>query len=113
MENYCKNSGNLQSSCDIIEDEKVYVLFGKYTLPVKKTTITALAYEIKSKERSCDEMALLAGQRLRENIAYALAGSELLSIKTNGAFTEDGYVMTAEVTVLKEIGEELKFERES
>ena len=110
--NLLKNSGNLQSSCDIIENENVCELFGRYKLPVRKKTVTAVLYELQAVELSCDEMVFLASQRLRDNIALSLSDAELLSIRTVGAYTEDGYTMTASVTVLRDIGKESKFEKD-
>ena len=69
-------------------------------------------YELREVELSCDEMVLLAAERLRDSISSSLSDAELLSIRTDGAYTEDGYTMTASVTVLRDIGRESKFEKD-
>ncbi len=106
--NILKNSRNLPSMCDIIEYKSKVTLFGK-TLPIEKRTVLALSYTERSRELSTDELLSTASSSLRELLSEKLADSELLKISTGGEYTEDGYIMYSDVSVLKNIAEEKEF----
>ena len=88
------------------------MLFGKYRLPITKIKSTAMIYEIQRQELKTDEVVMLAGKSLQSTLKNALSDAELLSIKTGGGFTDNGYEMHAEVTVLRNIAQISVVERE-
>ena len=98
--NILKNSGNLPSSCDIINYKSEAMLFGRYKLPITKSVGTAVIYEMRTRQLTDEEVALSCGVKLRELINSELSGAELLKIRTDGGFTDTGYKMSADVTAL-------------
>lgn len=108
--NIYKKYGNTDTSCDIIEDVEECVLFNKYRLPVAIKKIYTRTYETKTVSYSSDEVTKIASHRLGELIRRALASSNLVGIKTDGGFTDEGYVMRARLNVLTDIGVVSEFE---
>ncbi len=107
--NILKRYGNSYSDCDIIENVKVFSLFGGAPLPISVTQKTAVCYKTEKAEYSDEELVSLASVRLRSLILSALCSSDLLKIKTSGEYTEDGYTMKSEIVYLAEIGKTLEF----
>ncbi len=104
--NILKNGRNSDAMCDIIENKSTITLFGKYKLPIEKYVTTELRYDIVQKDRTADELVELASSELKELLREELFDSELLKIKTGGGFTDGGYTMYSDVSVLKNIAAE-------
>ncbi len=107
--NILKKYGNSYDSCDIIEDIKVFSLFGGAPLPICIVNKTAQSYKIIQDEYSDEELVSVASSRLRALTTAELIGSDLLRIRTSGEFTHEGYVMRSDIVFLSQIGKALEF----
>ncbi len=110
--NIFKKYGNSYSGCDIIEDVKVFSLFGKEALPVSVIKRYAVRYEYVNEEYTDQELVTVASAKLRAKTLSALCGADLLRIKTYGEFTDSGYTMASRIVFLEDIGEILEFKTE-
>lgn len=102
--NILKNYGNPQGECAIIEDEKEFMLPNGARLPI--SLCRTYAVDERGRELVYDDAALVrvAAARLHADVRVYLAEGDLVSIRTVGAFTDEGYVMTAEVVAHRPIG---------
>ncbi len=105
--NILKNSRNLDGMCDIIEYKSQLTLFGRYRLPLERCVKTRLSYNVKERSLGKDEMVKTAAGELLEQFLNKTADAEVISVRTDGAFTDGGYTMYSEYTVLKNIGREI------
>ncbi len=103
--NILKNSRNSPQMCDIIENKSYITLFGK-RLPIEKCITATLPYELVEKKRTADELLSLARAELNLLLSEMLCDSELLKIRTDGEYTDDGYSMYSDVIILNNIGTE-------
>ncbi len=102
--NILKNSGNLSDKCDIIEYDKDFMLFDRYKLPIRKHTSVLCKYQLRSYTRSTDELVEAALSDMAQLLRDTLISSELLAIRTDGEFTENGYLAYSDVTYTRSIG---------
>ena len=56
-----------------------------------------------------DDLVSLAGELMRQRIEGILSDVRLKSIKTNGSFTDEGYVMTTDMVYLCDVCEDVEF----
>lgn len=110
--NIFKRYRNLNDECDIIEDVKVFSLFGKCRLPIKTVSVYALEQDTSTAVYSDPRLVSLATARLNSATLKRLVGADLLKIKTGGAFTDSGYSMYSDIEFLGEVGEASPFELE-
>ena len=106
--NIFKKYGNSHSGCDIIEDEKVFSLFG-VNLPISFNTSYAISRVTEKTDYSDEELAKLARHALNEKTLEVLGETDLLRIRTNGEFDDEGYFMYSDVVMLTSVGEALEF----
>ncbi len=102
--NVFKNYGNLARECDIIESEEQLKLLGRYPIPVFLRRETA--YESKE-ERVCysdAEATALAAVRLRAALSELLSEGEMRSMRTEGAWQGERFVMTVYYEQVRSIG---------
>ena len=107
--NIFKKYGNSIDECAIIEEVNTLSLLGKYRLPIAIKREEAKQYEISSCLYTDSELISVALSRLREKTAVRLESADLLKIKTEGEFTESGYVMVNYITLAESIGETVPF----
>lgn len=107
--NIFKKYRNSSVGCDIIEDVKVFSLFGERSLPISLNTKYALESTKTTANYTDDELVRLASRELSSKTALRLRSSDLLRIKTDGSFTETGYKMYSDIVFLSEVGEAVKF----
>ena len=107
--NIFKNYGNLPESYVIINDIEEVMLLGRWRLPMEIKRIYFKTTKKQSVERSDADLISIASSRLSALRAMRLSEAELLKIKTEGEFTDNGYRMTSSVTLLCGIGEEKVF----
>lgn len=102
--NIFKRYGKSTTECDIIENVKVFSLFGKCLLPIKI---------ISRYERSCEkecavytdtELVMLASSRLSAALIKRVVGADLVKIRSSGSFVDNGYTMTSEIEFLGSVG---------
>ena len=67
-------------------------------------------YISESKEYTDDEIVKLASARLNSLVTSRLVGCDLIKIKSNGNFTENGYYICSELTFLCQVGVDKRFE---
>jgi hypothetical protein len=106
--NIFKKYGNSHSGCDIIEDVKVFSLFG-VNLPISFNTSYAISRVTEKADYSDEELAKLARHALNEKTLEVLGETDLLRIRTNGEFYDEGYFMYSDVVMLTSVGEALEF----
>lgn len=102
--NILKNDGNPSDTCAIIEETTHVRLFGRYRLPITLTRSYTTEEQTVERTLSADEMAALAAEHLSEAVRARVADGDLVRIRTEGAFTESGYVMTAYLVYRAPIG---------
>lgn len=102
--NIFKKYGKVEYDYGIIENEKVFRLFGRYTIPFGIVTRHRTVQKIEVVEYTSAEMTALASLRLSERVETLLSGSDLKKISTSGDFTDDGYRMASRVVYSAEVG---------
>ncbi len=107
--NIFKKYGNSYDGCAIIEDTEECVLFGEFRIPVQVKKIYALPCEQKNVTYTDEQLVSVASARLAKLRILRIADTELIRISTYGGFTDIGYRMTSDVTVLSDVGEEKFF----
>lgn len=93
---------------DIINKDKEFSLFGK-ELPISFFGEYVSPYVTETVYLTAEEMTTLASERLAEALSERLRGATLVRIRTEGAFSEDSYNMTATFVCTEEIGRDLPF----
>jgi len=104
--NIFKIYGNSDNQCVIIEDKESPTVLGRFKLPLEITKIYKSDYTYETVRYDDSELVRIAAYRLSQLKAVGLSDAELLKISSSGAFCDNGYTASAEVTVLKDIGEE-------
>lgn len=109
--NIFKKYRNFQDSCDIIEKKQRIHLFG-VALPITVHTQECREYTVEELTLGDDELTELVADKLSHLIAEKSAELTLVSIKTDGAFTDGGYFMSAELIAVGDVAEMQEFYRE-
>jgi len=102
--NIFKIYGNSGKGCDIIENVKVFSLFGEKRLPFSVSTKHIAEYEVTSESYTDEQLVRVASERLNAMTLTRLAECDLLKIKTDGAYTESGYSMSSYIVFLTDVG---------
>ena len=110
--NIFKRYGNLPEECDIIEEISTPSLLGKARLPVETRAQYLVEYEYSNATYSDTELVSIASARLNSATSSRLTMATLLRIKTTGEFTDDGYVMSNDITFTAEVGSDSPFTAE-
>lgn len=110
--NIFKRYGNLPEECDIIEEISTPSLPGNARLPVETRAQYLVEYEYSSAAYSDTELVSIASARLSSATSSRLTMATLLRIKTTGEFTDDGYVMSNDITFTAEVGSDSPFTAE-
>lgn len=97
------------NACVIINDEKEFVLFGKYRIPFSISKVYTQAKNENTRYYTEKEMVEVASARLNELRARVFRDYDVLKMKTSGKFTDGGYTLVTEAVVTKGIGEERAF----
>lgn len=108
--NIFKNYGNSPDRCVIIDDEEDCLLLGKYKLPISLRREYALEILNEQVTHTDSELPELASARLTERIGELLGESDLIKIRTEGEYTDDGYVLRADYVYSAEIGREVEID---
>ena len=107
--NIFKLYGNSTEGCDIIENVKVFSLFGEKKLPFSVSSRYALEYEVSPERYTDEQIVRIASDRLNIKTLALLSGADLLKIKTSGKFTDTGYTMQSDIVFCRDVGLESKF----
>ena len=102
--NIFKNYGNLPEDCDIIEEIRTFSLFGRCALPLSLSVTKGENYEIEITEYTDSQLVSVALSRLREKTHGLLSGCDLLRIRTDGEFTDSGYISRNYLTYIRDVG---------
>lgn len=103
--NIFKKYRKIDNTCVIIEDVKECTLFGKYRIPITLERTYAAKKTESIKSYTDSELTSVASARLAEMRFIRLSDAELLKMRTEGKYTDSGYKMTSQVTVLRNVGE--------
>jgi hypothetical protein len=103
--NIYKKYGNLDKNYVIIEEEIGLASPSGHRLPFKVYKTYREYVSKKEVSYTDDELVSITGERLVGRRAAALVGAELISISTSGDFTDEGYSMSCQMTLLRNIGE--------
>ena len=110
--NIFKSYGNLPEECDIIEEISTVSLFGKCRLPLETHATYLAEYDYTDAVYSDTELVKIATARLNSATATRLTMATLVKIKTNGEFTDRGYLMSNDITFTAEVGTDVSFSAE-
>ena len=108
--NIFKTYGNDTEKCDIIKEIDGFSLLGKCKLPFEIEKKYSAERTEKPREYTDAELVAVASGRLEARLAVMLSDCDLLSRKTYGHFTEQGYRMSSDVVYLTEVGTETEIE---
>jgi similar to stage IV sporulation protein len=107
--NILKNYGNLEDSCDIIEEKKDWTLFSRFNLPIKTVYTYGRNYGEKEVKYTKDEQVANASRIMADKIRAASVNQDLIRLRTEAEFTNLGYTVRSHMVLAKEIGEFLPF----
>lgn len=107
--NIFKIYGNSGKGCDIIENVKVFSLLGEKRLPFSVSTKHLAEYDVTRESYTDEQIVRVAGERLNAMTLARLAECDLLKIKTDGEYTDNGYSMTSYIVFLTDVGGVSKF----
>ncbi len=114
--NFCvnifKKHRNLDAGCDIIKEINIFSLFGKRVLPFELHIDYAVNGNVSQSLYSDRELISVACDRLTSETARKLRDCDLISIRTYGDYTENGYSVSNKVVFTSEVGLCLPFELE-
>ena len=108
--NIFKNYGICQNDYDIIENERVYALFGKYRLPIFTVKSYRMEYINETVEYTESEMIAVAGDMLDSMIDERFAKCEILKMRSSGKWSPESYVLFTEVVYYTDIAVECAIE---
>ncbi len=107
--NIFKKYRNFTDSCDIIEKTKDIKLLDK-RLPISAVYSELHHFNESQRRLSHAELTERAADELHGRLLDTLESAELVSVSTDGEFTDSGYTMRAYAVVRAEIGKTQEFE---
>lgn len=110
--NIFKLYGNSPDGCDIIENVKVFSLFGEKRLPFSISSSYVIEYDVLQQSYTDEQLVGIARDRLNVKMLACLSDADLLKIKTAGEYTDTGYLMKSDIVFCREIGEVSEFSME-
>ena len=110
--NIFKRYRKSNTECDIIDDVKVFSLFGKCLLPIRIISQYERVCTKETVEYTDEELVMLSSLRLSLAVTKRVVDADLVKIKTSGAFTNDGYSMSSDIEFIGNVGVALPFEAE-
>ena len=103
--NIFKNYRNLPNGCDIIESNRQLRLLGRASMPISLSVQTAYLAQEQTVLLTEEEAIRLAEARLRASLSDLLSKGELVSMQTEGGFTERGYAFTLRYAQIRNVAE--------
>ncbi len=110
--NIFKRYSKTSTECDIIEDVKVFSLFGKCLLPITLVSEYEQVYTKESSSYNDAQLVRIASSRLNAAVLKRIVNADLIKIRTSGEFVDNGYTMSSEIEFLGSVGKNLPFEVE-
>ncbi len=107
--NILKIGGNSTDSCDIIEKTKDITLGGT-RLPLSVEYSELRRFRAYDRRYTHAELTELAADTLHEQVLQRFSSADILSVSTDGEFTDSGYTMRAYAVVRAEVGTAREFE---
>ena len=107
--NIFKIYGNSTDEYVIIENEYEYKLFGK-RIPVSFITFYKTDLLRTKKLLTDEELIFAVREKTSESILSLTEGADLLSLRSDGRFTDDGYVLYTDVVFLTDVCAVVPFE---
>ena len=103
--NIFENYRNLPNGCDIIESNRQLRLLGRASMPISLSVQTAYLAQEQTVLLTEEEAIRLAEARLRASLSDLLSKGELVSMQTEGGFTERGYAFTLRYAQIRNVAE--------
>ena len=94
---------------DIIENEIEYKLLGRCRVPFSITVKYLPQMIVERREYTDEEIVNISMEKLNDKTIMMLKKSDLLKIRTDGEFDEEGYTAYSDIVYLSEIGEYVEF----
>jgi similar to stage IV sporulation protein len=110
--NIYKTYGNSNTKCDIIVNNDKCTLFGKYTLPISFIREYSKEYRTVSRILTDGELTEAARMASRDMLASLCRDAELLSVRSEGRFTDKGYEMITYTVWSLAVGVEIPYDVE-
>lgn len=107
--NIFKSFNTKPKNCDIIDSVKYLSFLGK-KIPISATVSHLQPYTTVESKLSAKEMTDMAGEKMSALIALRVADSTLISIATDGRFSDTSYVMKSSIVYLGDVALTLPFE---
>ena len=109
--NIFKIYGNSTDKYDIIENKYNYKLYGK-RIPISFSTYTKTDFEIVKTEKTDEELIRSVSKRTAELVLSVTETADLVSLKSHGRLTTEGYLLCTEVVFLKDVSVTVPFDLE-
>ena len=107
--NIFKSFNTKPKNCDIIDSVKYLSFLGK-KIPISASIGYLQPYTTVESKLSAKEMTDRAGEKMSALIALRVADSTLISIATDGRFSDTSYVMKSSIVYLGDVALTLPFE---
>ena len=108
--NIFKNSGNRDTTCDIIREEKSLDVIGLYGIPVGITVLHDLPYDYCRVERTPEAMLECAYAELDRQLSALSQDAQLLSKAIKTTWTDSSLILECTVQCLANIAVQSEFE---
>ena len=108
--NIFKRTGNEETICDIIKEEKGVDLFGSCVVPFGLTVTRSLPYSIETVARTHEQALELAYAELERELASLSEDVQLLSKNVKTALTDNSLILECTVTCIEDIAVQTEFE---
>jgi len=105
-----KNSGNEEVECDIIEEEKNWMLFGRHVLPVSICVTEAIPYRTEAAQRTPEQALELAYDALETRLSAFSEDAQLLRQDVRSEWTDDALILHCTVDCIENIAVQREFE---
>lgn len=102
--NIFKNYRNLPDEYVIIKENERAAISDNLIFPISVEKKYSQAKSLRLVEYTDDELVSVAFSRMITKRALKMAEAEVLSMKTSGGFTDEGYSLVCSMQILKEVG---------
>lgn len=107
--NIFKIYGNSTDEYAIIENEYEHKLFGK-RIPISLISLHKTDRYSEKISLTDEELIFAVREKTAEEILSLTAGSDILSLRSDGRFTDNGYILYTDVVFLSEVGISIPFD---
>ena len=105
-----KSTGNLPLTCDIIEEERSPLMWGRYPLPLSLSVTTVKPYTEQGFTRTPEEALELAYAELESRLMSLSDDAQLLRKDVTATITETSLILNCTVLCIENIAVQYEFE---